>query len=291
MTPSERLSAINDLISEFDKSASEVESGLMDRLASAAESLLTNPTNLAFVLRDWQPQWVKLIQDLASGILDVADLNREYFAAIDVSQSILSAAHGDLLTAIGVTGVGVVVEGGYIATLLRDTSVGRQLISILTDAKLRKLTPSNVVSKLKPLVQGKQSRGILGRLFDSLDTQPHVEVDRYIQRSVAIKADLRASLYLGGLIDSSRPFCEARNGKVFLVEEIERFGTSKDTYGGYSDRSTGFFSGKPKSGYDPFTMCGGVRCRHGWNYISNTEAIRRRDDLEEVKGVLRVKKS
>lgn len=290
MTPQERLAAINDMITQFDASVSTTERALMDKLSETATNLLKNPTYLSIVLRDWKPEWVNLIQDLTTGILTIAELNLRYFAALDIDPTALTGANEDLLTAIGVTGAGAVIEGGYLATLLDDTSVGRQLISLVTDAKLRKLSESAVISKLRPLVRGKDGPGILGKLFGSLDTQPHVEADRVMQRSVSIRADLRAALYLGGKIDSTRPFCNVRNGKVFIVAEIEKFGTASDTYGGYADKANGYFSGKPRTNYDPFTQAGGYGCRHHWNYISNSEAMRRRDDLEEVKGVLRIKK-
>jgi hypothetical protein len=68
---------------------------------------------------------------------------------------------------------------------------------------------------------------------------------------------------------------------VFTSDEIKLFGTSKDKYGGYEDKKTGYFQGKSKTDvYDPFTQCGGYNCRHTLNYISFALAKRMRPDLE-----------
>lgn len=291
MTPNQRLAAIDDLITDFERSVVGVERSLLDRLSESARELLENPAGLPVLMRGWRPEWIDFIQDMVSGILTVADLNREYFETLDVDSSLISSGRSDLMAGIGITAAGVVIDGGYTASLLNDTSISRQVLSVLFDVKLRQGTESGVVAKLKTLVTGKsKERGIVGKFIDTLDVQPHVEADRYMQQAVGLRAGLKARLYLGGLIDTSRPFCVARNGKVFLDSEIEKFGTPSDKYGGYSDKSTGQFSGKPKL-YEPFSMCGGRGCRHGLNVISNAEALRRRDDLEEVNGVLRIKKS
>jgi hypothetical protein len=294
MTPSQRIQAIDDLIADFEREVGQIEAGLFERLAEAAKRLLDNPAYLATVMRDWNPEWVGLIQSLTSGILDVVELNRQYFTALAVAPTDFSGATSDLLIAVGVTAAGVVIEGGYLATLMGDTSIARQIISAVTDSKLRKATESALVGILRPLVRGRtgdtKSPGVVGKLLDTLTTQPFVEADRVMQQAVGERAELKARLYLGGLIDSSRPFCVARNGKVFLDSEIARFGTSKDVYGGYSDKQSGYFAGKPRTGYDPFTQAGGYKCRHHLNVISNAEAMRRRDDLEEINGVLRIKK-
>lgn len=94
-------------------------------------------------------------------------------------------------------------------------------------------------------------------------------------------------MYVGGIIENTRPFCKERNRKVFLRSEIALFGTSEDKFGGYVDKSAGLFSGKPKTGYDPFTQCGGYRCRHHWSWLANEYAVRIDKNLIEENGKLK----
>ncbi|MCX6218362.1 hypothetical protein [Spirosoma sp.] len=291
MTPEQRITAIEKLIADFEESVIGVEQDLANRLIEAAAKLIADPAQTMIVLSGWNNQWSALIQELAQGLLAVSELNTEYFTAMSVKPAVVEEGKTVFLSAIGLTTTGYLIKQGYLSQILNDTSTARKLISLVTDAKLRKLDAGQLTAIVSPAVQGKAKvPGILTNLFNSLDTQPHVEADRVLQRAIAIRANLKASLYLGGLIESSRPFCVERNGKTFLDSETEKFGTPRDTYGGYSDKSKGLFNGKPRTGYDPFTMCGGIRCRHHRSYINNAEALRRRSDLEEKNGVLRIKK-
>ena len=55
-------------------------------------------------------------------------------------------------------------------------------------------------------------------------------------------------LYTGGIIDNSREFCRERNRKVFTTKQVLSW--ENLTWQGKS------------SPYDPWTDCGGFRCRH-----------------------------
>jgi hypothetical protein len=79
---------------------------------------------------------------------------------------------------------------------------------------------------------------------------------------------LRFAIYQGGLIESSRPFCEKRNGEVFHEDEIKSW-VNLD------------FKGKPESGYDPVTDLGGYNCRHRLDWISDELAFSLRPELKE----------
>jgi len=79
------------------------------------------------------------------------------------------------------------------------------------------------------------------------------------------------------LIRDSRDFCVHRNNKVFSLEEIEKFATPEDKFGGYSD-DNGNFHGKPEN-YSPIEHLGGDGCRHRLDFISVQLAYRLRPEL------------
>src|SRR5690606_21753943 len=91
------------------------------------------------------------------------------------------------------------------------------------------------------LVEAKLSESLPGGLL---------QVDRETNSNFATDLQLNHAIYQGGLIKTSRDFCEERNNKVFTRDEILKFGTSQDEFGGYTNKSAGEFQGKPKV-YNP----------------------------------------
>lgn len=136
---------------------------------------------------------------------------------------------------------------------------------------------------LKREIQGdEQFSGIIQNHFKTIVWDVYAEFDRQVGYKTAICLGYRSAIYEGGLIDRSRDFCIERNGKVFTFDEIRKFGTPEDEYGGYSNKATGDFDGKPKFDYDPFFDQGGHNCRHAFSFIPDRLAIRLRPELKEV---------
>lgn len=92
------------------------------------------------------------------------------------------------------------------------------------------------------------------------------QIQRVGANQLRIKLGLRFAIYQGGLIKTSRPFCEEKNGQCFLDEEIGKW-VNED------------FEGKPETGYQPFVDLGGYNCRHRLDWISKELAKRLRPDL------------
>lgn len=103
----------------------------------------------------------------------------------------------------------------------------------------------------------------------TFDTFP--KADRLLSKNNAAALNLKYAIYQGGIIKTSRDFCIERNNRVFSTEEIEKFGTADDKYGGYTDKSKGEFDGKDEP-YNPFTSLGGWNCRHHLDFVSNEMA-------------------
>lgn len=111
---------------------------------------------------------------------------------------------------------------------------------------------------------------IEGAIVDkTFDTFP--KADRLLSKNNAAALNLKYAIYQGGIIKTSRDFCIERNNRVFSTEEIEKFGTADDKYGGYTDKSKGEFDGKDEP-YNPFTSLGGWNCRHHLDFVSNEMA-------------------
>lgn len=110
--------------------------------------------------------------------------------------------------------------------------------------------------------------GAIESRFNNEAAETFVRSDAIIGREVAKGLGLRAAVFSGGLITTSRTFCEERNAKVFTYEEIEAF---RDLD----------WPEKPDL-YDPFVdPIGGYNCRHKWDHVSDELAVILRPDLKD----------
>ena len=219
----------------------------------------------------------------------------DYFAALDVAgyQKLRAPLAAFLTARLGVDAQGLPVAGGYLATIAGDTTVARQVLTYAYQAQASGVGLNAYRDGLNALVLGSgpgapNGLGVVQALYKN-SGEDFAQADRMLHSLAAKELGLAVFLYQGGLIDSSRPFCVARNGRVFLDVEIARFGTKTDKYGGYARKEEGYFSGKPDP-YTPAVDLGGYRCRHFLHALPAVVALSMRDDLaEDAQGQLFVK--
>jgi hypothetical protein len=289
----ERIEAILALQKAFDLRVESAETALLiDTLASwvsMQEKLYPAFTKL------WkqflEKEYIPLIESFIADMNKIIELNEAYFNA--------EVPAAGMLERLGVTTTGTIIREGYVHTVLQDQTVKRDLQKFISSTKQLKFD-QKVKEDVTKLIKGEKAKpatkttpeiperpGVIKRFTDNTVKDTYNEADRVIQQAYSDVHFLDAGMYTGGLVENTRPFCKERNRHVFLRSEIALFGTPEDKFGGYSDKSIGMFNGKPKTGYDPFTMCGGYRCRHHWSYLANEYAVRIDKTLEEVDGKLR----
>jgi len=100
------------------------------------------------------------------------------------------------------------------------------------------------------------------------------EFDRANSRDFGKSLGLRAVVWQGGLVQSSRPLCERLNNTVLTYEELEAL-KSENWEGKWPEGSA----------YNPFIHVGGINCRHQLDHISDALAIRLRPDLKDLWGL------
>lgn len=175
-----------------------------------------------------------------------------------------------------------IINGGTLDTTFSDTSPARKIINTmaiviggawLIDRGLREIR--------KRTKGGEGQRGSLEEHVETSIPEPFQVFDRTSSREFADGIGATYIHYVGGLIDTSRDFCIVRDDEVFTEDEVSKFGTSADKYGGYTNKSRGEFSGKFRIGYDPFAHLGGHRCRHRLKYIGDEEAFSLRPGLKK----------
>lgn len=163
----------------------------------------------------------------------------------------------------------VSTKGGYLQSIFDSDDPVIQLKVAALRAIVTKRSLVDFKKDLEILMKGRDDTpGILEKHYGTHLYDVFQQYDREVGRLLAERLGLKYAIYQGGLIKTSRPFCIERNDKVFTVDEISKFGSSKDKYEGYEDKTSGYFRGKPLI-YNPFVDLGGYNCRHQLDYISN----------------------
>lgn len=220
------------------------------------------------------PVLKKLIEDLRYIIEDAGKYYSEELGAI---QETIKKVETSLLTDLGISSTGSILPDSYFSDIVTDTSIKRTfragLLKFGTERKMtnadKKILDSFIKGDSKSLglfesFYSKEDRAG-GNIFDN-----YQRADRLAQDRFSTELGVQAWLYVGGLIDTSRPFCTERNGKVFLANEIESW---RDL----------IFQGKPKTGYEPKYDCGGYKCRHTLSGLGNSTAMRLDQTIKEDK--------
>lgn len=227
---------------------------------------------------------IPIMRKYVSDLRDINSLNAQYFGVFAETKRIMDEIESDInkgtYERLGVNRQGGVIKGGYLDSLIRDETVKNDVKKLTYKAIVsERITKKEYIQSVRELVKGNENKmGALDRHFDTFAYDTFTQHDRTVSWEYANKLGLNYAKYMGGLVEDSRPFCVVRNGKVFSKEEILKFGTPQDTYGGYTNKSKGQFKGKPLE-YDPILDCGGYRCRHSLNFMTEKEAKRRRPDL------------
>jgi hypothetical protein len=211
--------------------------------------------------------------EIASVMVDQFDkifnFNNKYFGNL-TTPTILGSIFPDTETQIndwlGITNRGSLVENGYLQRIIQDPTVRNNVRDSMFQAIVTKQGYARVKSDLKDYILGldEDQAGALKKYYRNFVYDTFSQVDRTQSKIIADKLALTYAIYEGGLIKTSRPFCIARNGKVFTSDEIAKF-----------DPPTA----KPPN-YNPFTDLGGYGCRHHLNYIPETLAFVLRPDLK-----------
>ena len=169
-------------------------------------------------------------------------------------------------------------QDGYIISTIADTAIARSIENVLLGAVISGAPLSKLRRDIGIQLGVAGISGILERTIADKIPSPALKADREINTEVGQELQLNYAFYQGGEIATTRPFCSERNNKVFSREEISKFGTPQDRYGGYTNKSTGEFQGKTKV-YNPFLDVGGYNCRHSYDWISDEIARNFRPDL------------
>ena len=222
----------------------------------------------------------KMIEDLRYVVEDTGNYYLDDSTNKDVLATVKKVEES-LMTDLGISSTGSILPDSYFADVVMDTSIKRTFRAGLLKFGTEKKMTAEGKAIIESYIKGDtKSMGMFESFYSKADRSGgnifdnYQRADRLAQERFSSQLGIQAWLYVGGLIDTSRPFCSERNGKIFLADEIDS----------WADLS---FEGKPKSGYDPRIDCGGYKCRHTLSGLGNASAMRMDNTIAENKrGVL-----
>lgn len=165
-------------------------------------------------------------------------------------------------------------EGGYLDTLLKDNKVKNDIKRLSFQELAKQPGFKNFKTGLERYIAGdKENLGAFQQHYRQYAYDVYVNVDRDESMLMAQEVDLTHFIYEGTLIDTSRPFCRKRAGKVFTIEEAKEW-VNDDWI--QRNLEKGYITT-----YDPVTDMGLFSCRHIPRFISREVAERLRPDLKK----------
>lgn len=153
-----------------------------------------------------------------------------------------------------------------------DSFVGDGLRGRVTQPFVQQLTANvaaraplrDAVKALEVVIIGdKETDGRLLANVKTVATTSQAVSDRSYSTAVYEQLDVEWFRYVGGEIDTTRPFCMHREDEIFHKREIEAWGAGKNS-GGLDDIKRGTWDGRIDGTNEKtiFTNLGGWNCRH-----------------------------
>jgi hypothetical protein len=201
-------------------------------------------------------------------LLQIAELNGEYYAALGFDQKVvdgISKANELIKARIGVTGSkNAIVPGGYLDTLAQTAEVKQVLKNIVISQITTTRNVQEFTKAIGNFVKGTPDvDGALVRYYRQYAYDSYNQVLEVKNQEFAKGLGLKWFIYVGSVIQTTRPFCSKRAGKVFSTDEVAKW---KD--------DTDLIQPSTKDSYAPLLERGRYNCRHMIKYVSEEMAKR-----------------
>lgn len=192
-----------------------------------------------------QGEYLDAVTALASEFDEQALINDSYFREVDPDFTVPAIADEVFLTR----------KAGALELLLGDgisANVSAPIRQELVSAVTTGASYTDTLKNIRALVEGTETTdGLLMRYTRQIVSDSFAVTDRSYTSVISEEEGYEWFLYSGGLMDSTRSFCKARNGKFFHRKEVESWGgqTWQGQMKGTDSRTV-------------FVYAGGYNCQH-----------------------------
>jgi hypothetical protein len=169
-------------------------------------------------------------------------------------------------------------EGGYMDNLLKDNKVRSDIKKMSLREVMKGSGFKDFKQGLQQFIVGDEEKlGAFKQYYRNYAYDVYVQVDRDESMLMATDLVLQCFFYEGTIIDTSRPFCKERAGKLFTVEEAQAWESDPWIQNALKK---GFITS-----YNPVADMGLWACRHVPRFVSNEVAAALRPELKAALGV------
>lgn len=201
-------------------------------------------------------------------------LNRSYFNTVVKNktpkvQKAYQNSFDNILTRLGYDGKKF-VKGGFLHDLTRVADPIRRIKAETVKAIATGSSYKDFVDQIDIFVQGQEDKaGIVESHFRTNAYDTFQMVDRSISLGMAKKLGMTKFVYSGTEMETTRDFCKDKIGKVFTIEQAEKWKNEE-------------WQGKPKTNYDPLLDMGGYNCTHVPDWITDEMADAMEPKKEDI---------
>lgn len=223
--------------------------------------------------------YVNIIESFTSDMYLITRKNSEYYRILGEAQAKIpeaeAAANANLEKQLGLNKNGSINKNGYLDRLIQDKTVLKSIKKTIYQGIAQNVALKDMKEMVSKKIEGTDKiNGELTRYLNNNLLDTYQQHDATAGETFARSIGLEAFIYSGGLIGTSRCFCESRNGKVFTRVQAQKWVD-------LLNEDCGPIWNEGKDGnYDPIQMRGGYGCRHSIDWISDAEAARRGITIE-----------
>jgi len=214
---------------------------------------------------------IGLASEIASGAMQVVNFQSGYYSNFTTQASLLPIkplVMETVQTWLGIGEKGRLEKNGYLVKIAQAAEVKQAVRDITLKGIVGGQGWQDTKFAIKDYIKGNpQSNPFdwLNKYTRNFVYDTYAQIDRTTGRMFADKLGFQFAVFEGGIIKTTREWCNERNGKVFHISEIERFDPGKSM----------------QPNYNPVTDLGGWGCRHHLNWIPDSLAVILRPDAQK----------
>ena len=205
---------------------------------------------------------------LLQSVSSIINFNQKYFTALDGQARtlpIIPKVKDFMKVWLGIKG-DVVEPNGYLDKLVSNDPAKIALKNQAMKIVIGQEGFEDAKKQIKTLIDGNQNTmGALEKHHRNFAFDLYSQIDRATSDVIRNDLGFVFAIYEGGLIETSRIFCEEHDGNIYHISEIKDFNPTE---------------AKPPN-YNPITDLGGYGCRHHLNWISTAMAKAMGKDVDK----------
>lgn len=213
----------------------------------------------------------------------IGQLNESYFNEVIGAPTAVSRYRAETVVneQLGIKRDGTLIKGGFTEKFIQS----KEVVNSIKEKTLQGITQGKgfqqLKNDLKETIRGvpKQNTGKLHQYYRNNAYDTYSKVDRLYSDTMAKDLKLEYFYYSGGVIPTTRMFCRQLNGAIIKASDFKKL-TFKNLKVSFLKQP--LRSGIPDgshSTWKPLQDLGGYGCRHTKDYVSNSFALKKKDQI------------